>query len=66
MFKNGGAEVKAFCRPLEFFHTNLCLYGPCLVHRGIVMLGHIRAPYFQLREILKTQHAKTFLKIVHF
>ena len=33
--------VRALCRPVKFFHTNLdktFLYGPCFVHRGIVML----------------------------
>jgi hypothetical protein len=34
-------EVRALCRPVKFFHTNLdkpFLYGPRFVHWGIVML----------------------------
>ena len=37
-----GVEVMALCRPVKFFHTDLdkpFLYGPCFVHRGIVMLN---------------------------
>ncbi|MCJ8739726.1 hypothetical protein PDJAM_G00050400 [Pangasius djambal] len=36
-----GVEVRALCRTLEFFHSNLhtpCLHGARFVHRGIVML----------------------------
>ncbi|MCI4381499.1 hypothetical protein PGIGA_G00252490 [Pangasianodon gigas] len=36
-----GVEVRALCRTLEFFHSNLhtpCLHGAGFVHRGIVML----------------------------
>ena len=39
-------EVRALCRPVKFFHTNLnkpFLYGPRFVHRGIVMLKQERA-----------------------
>jgi hypothetical protein len=41
-----GVEVRALCRPVKFFHTNLdkpFLYGPCFVHMGIVMLKQDRA-----------------------
>ena len=41
-----GVEVRALCRPVKFFHTDLdkfFLYGPRLVHRGIVMLKQERA-----------------------
>ena len=41
-----GVEVRALCRPVKFFHTNLnkpFLYGPHFVHRGIVMLKPERA-----------------------
>ncbi|MCI4393571.1 hypothetical protein PGIGA_G00158990 [Pangasianodon gigas] len=34
-------EVRALCGPVKFFHTKLiqpCLYGPCFVHWGTVML----------------------------
>jgi hypothetical protein len=34
-------EVKALCRPVKFFHTDLdkpFLYGPRFVHEGILML----------------------------
>ena len=34
-------EVRALCRPVKFFHTDLdkpFLYGPRFVHGGIVML----------------------------
>jgi hypothetical protein len=37
-----GVEVRALCRPVKFFHTDLdkpFLYGPRFVHRGIVMLN---------------------------
>jgi hypothetical protein len=33
-------EVRALCRPVKFFHTDLdkpFLYGPCFVHASIVM-----------------------------
>ena len=36
-----GVEVRALCRPVKFFHTDLdkpFLYGHHFVHRGIVML----------------------------
>ena len=36
-----GVEVRALCRPVKFFHTDLdkpYLYGPHFVHRGIIML----------------------------
>ncbi|MCJ8748396.1 hypothetical protein PDJAM_G00164290 [Pangasius djambal] len=36
-----GVEVRALCRTLEFFHSNLhtpCLHGARFVHRGVVML----------------------------
>jgi hypothetical protein len=39
-------EVRALCRPVKFFHTDLnkpFLYGPRFVHRGIVMLKWERA-----------------------
>ena len=36
-------EVKALRRPIKFFHTKLFLYGPCVVHRGIVLLKRQRA-----------------------
>ena len=39
-------EVRALCRPVTFFHTDLkntFLYGPHFVHRGIVMLKQERA-----------------------
>ena len=38
--------VRALCRPVKFFHTDLTkpfLYGPGFVHRGIVMLKQERA-----------------------
>ncbi|MCJ8748173.1 hypothetical protein PDJAM_G00162490 [Pangasius djambal] len=41
-----GVEVRALCRTLEFFHSNLhtpCLHGARFVHRGIVMLEQIWA-----------------------
>ena len=41
-----GVEVRALCRPVKFFHTDLdkpFLYGPCFVHGGIVMLKQERA-----------------------
>ena len=41
-----GVEVRALCRPVKFFHTDLdklFLYGPWFVHRGIVMLKQERA-----------------------
>jgi hypothetical protein len=34
-------EIRALCKLVKFFHTDLdklFLYGPCFVHRGIVML----------------------------
>lgn len=34
-------KVRALCRSLEFFQTNLvkpCLYGFYFVHRGMIML----------------------------
>ncbi|MCJ8749759.1 hypothetical protein PDJAM_G00179970 [Pangasius djambal] len=43
-----GAEVRALCRTLEFFHSNLhtpCLHGARFVHRGIVMLEQLPAVY---------------------
>jgi hypothetical protein len=36
-----GVEVRALCRPVKFFHTDLdkpFLYGPRIVHGDIVML----------------------------
>ena len=39
-------EVRALCRPVKVFHTDLdklFLYGPHFVHRGIVMLKQERA-----------------------
>jgi hypothetical protein len=39
-------EVRALCRPVKFFHTDLdklFLYGPCFVYGGIVMLKQERA-----------------------
>ncbi|MCJ8748244.1 hypothetical protein PDJAM_G00162700, partial [Pangasius djambal] len=39
-----GVEVRALCRTLEFFHSNLhtpCLHGARFVHRGIVMLEQV-------------------------
>ncbi|MCJ8729883.1 hypothetical protein PDJAM_G00112500 [Pangasius djambal] len=39
-------EVRALCRPLEFFYTNLgkpCLHGARLVHRGTAMLERVWA-----------------------
>ena len=41
-----GVEVRALCRLVKFFHTDLnkqFLYGPRFVHRGIVMLKQERA-----------------------
>ena len=41
-----GVEVRALCRPVKFFHTDLnkpFLYGPRFVHWGIVMLKQERA-----------------------
>ncbi|MCI4377832.1 hypothetical protein PGIGA_G00208400 [Pangasianodon gigas] len=41
-----GVEVRALCRTLEFFHSNLntpCLHGARFVHRGIVMLEQVWA-----------------------
>ena len=41
-----GDEVRALCRPVKVFHTDLdktFLYGPCFVHVGIVMLKQERA-----------------------
>ncbi|MCJ8734611.1 hypothetical protein PDJAM_G00237230 [Pangasius djambal] len=40
-----GVEVRALCRTLEFFHSNLhtpCLHGARFVHRGIVMLEQVK------------------------
>jgi hypothetical protein len=40
-----GIEVRALCRPVKFFHTDLdkpFLYGPRFVHAGIVMLKQER------------------------
>ncbi|MCJ8742121.1 hypothetical protein PDJAM_G00078520 [Pangasius djambal] len=45
-----GVEVRALCRTLEFFHSNLhtpCLHGARFVHRGIVMLEQVWASEFQ-------------------
>ncbi|MCI4389931.1 hypothetical protein PGIGA_G00116720 [Pangasianodon gigas] len=42
-----GVEVRALCRTLEFFHSNLhtpCLHGARFVHRGIVMLEQLGFP----------------------
>ncbi|MCJ8737978.1 hypothetical protein PDJAM_G00030230 [Pangasius djambal] len=39
-----GVEVRALCRTLEFFHSNLHtprLHGARFVHRGIVMLEQV-------------------------
>ncbi|CAB1420490.1 unnamed protein product [Pleuronectes platessa] len=39
-------EVRALCGPAQFVHTKLtkpCLYQPCFVHWGRVMLGQKRA-----------------------
>ena len=36
-----GVDVRALCRPVKFFHTDLnkpFLHGPRFVHGGIVML----------------------------
>ena len=41
-----GVEVRALCRPVKFFHTNLdkpFRYGPRFVHGGIAMLKQERA-----------------------
>jgi hypothetical protein len=41
-----GVEVKALCRPVKFFHTNLNkknLYGPRFMTGGIVMLKREKA-----------------------
>jgi hypothetical protein len=41
-----GVEVRALCRPVKFFHTDInkpFLYGPRFVHGGIVMLKQERA-----------------------
>ena len=41
----GGVEVRALCRPVKFFHTELnkpFLYGTRFVHRGIVLLKQDR------------------------
>ena len=41
-----GVEVRALCRPVKFFYTDLdkpFLYGPHFVHRSIVMLKQERA-----------------------
>ncbi|MCJ8741355.1 hypothetical protein PDJAM_G00069720 [Pangasius djambal] len=41
-----GVEVRALCRTLEFFHSNLhtpCLHGARFVHRGIVMQEQVWA-----------------------
>jgi hypothetical protein len=41
-----GVEVRALCRPVKLFHTDLdkqFLYGPRFVHGGIVMLKQERA-----------------------
>jgi hypothetical protein len=41
-----GVKVRALCRPVKFFHTNLdkpFMYRPCFLHRGIVMLKQVRA-----------------------
>ena len=40
-----GVEVRALCRPVKFYHTDLdktFLYGPRFVHRSIVMLNQER------------------------
>uniref|UniRef100_A0AAZ3RBK8 Potassium voltage-gated channel subfamily A member 3 n=1 Tax=Oncorhynchus tshawytscha TaxID=74940 RepID=A0AAZ3RBK8_ONCTS len=40
-----GVEDRALCRPVKFFHTDQDKpfpYGPCFVHRGIVMLKQER------------------------
>ena len=41
-----GVEVRALCKPVKFFHTDLdkpFLYGPRFLHGGIVMLKQERA-----------------------
>ena len=41
-----GVEVRALCRPVKFFHTDLdkpFLYGSSFVHGGIVTLKEERA-----------------------
>ena len=41
-----GVEVRALCRPVKFFHTDLdkpFLHGPHFVHGEIVMLKEERA-----------------------
>ena len=41
-----GVEVRALCRPVKFFHTDLYkpfLYGPHFVHGDIVTLKQERA-----------------------
>jgi hypothetical protein len=43
-----GVKVRALCRPVKFFHTNLgkpFLLGTPFVHGGIVMLKQERASY---------------------
>ena len=40
-------EVRALCKPVKFFHTDLdkpFLYGPQFVHGGIVMLKQEKLP----------------------
>ena len=37
-FNSSQVEVRALCRPVKFFDKPF-LYGPCFVHRGIVMLN---------------------------
>lgn len=39
-----GVELRALCRPLDFFHTYLdkpCLCGPLFIYRGIIMLEDV-------------------------
>ena len=41
-----GCEVRAVCRPVKFFHTNLdkpFLYGPHFLHSGNVMMKQEKA-----------------------
>jgi hypothetical protein len=61
-----GVEVRALCRPVKFFHTDLdkpFLYGPRFVHGGIVMLKQETAflklfpqsfPSLELRGLART------------
>ena len=53
-----GFEVRALCRPVKFFHTDLdkpFLYGPHLVYGGIVMLKQEKA-FLKLLSQLEAQN----------